>query len=175
MINAIYSNLISLLWAQAESRVPTLWLCTWLCWFFFILPLFICLYHGLQDIQCGWHGVGLQTRLAEKRCNAASSEMNSGRVWSHPKSCLSPRPPTFLHKRYEMRRSLNIFSIFCFLKNVLIEKPLRPIFLIPVTSFRCYILKMDQGTGQERARSASLRRDRVFTDFLLELVTARGL
>lgn len=34
MINAIYSNLISLLWAQAESRVPTLWLCTWLCWFF---------------------------------------------------------------------------------------------------------------------------------------------
>lgn len=83
---------------------------------FFILPLFICLYHGLQDFQCGWHGVGLQTRLAEKRCNAASSEMNSGRVWSHPKSCLSPRPPTFLHKRYEMRRSFNIFSIFCFLK-----------------------------------------------------------
>lgn len=65
MINAINSNLISLLWAQAESIVPTLWLCTSLCWFF-ILPLFICLYHGLQDFQCRWHGVDVQTKLAER-------------------------------------------------------------------------------------------------------------
>lgn len=65
MINAINSNLISLLWAQTESIVPTLWLCTWLC-LFFILPLFICCYYGLQDVQCRWHGMDVQTKLAER-------------------------------------------------------------------------------------------------------------
>lgn len=35
MINAINSNLISLLRAEPRT-VPAFWLCTWLCWFFYI-------------------------------------------------------------------------------------------------------------------------------------------
>lgn len=114
MINAIYSNLISLLWAQAESIVPTLWLCTWLCWFF-ILPLFICLYRGLQDFQCRWHGVEPQTKLAESAETRPAWRLIQGgfeAVPILPVSC----PPTLLHKIYKMCRSFIIFSIFCFLK-----------------------------------------------------------
>lgn len=116
MINAIYSNLISLLWAQAESIVPTLWLCTWLCWFFFffILPLFICLYHGLQDFQRGWHGVGLQTTLASNalKCGQLGDEFRAG-LKSVPNSASSvSRRPTFLHKGCKMCCSFNIFFNF---------------------------------------------------------------
>lgn len=112
MINAINSNLISALWAQAESIVPALWLCTSLCWFFcitsFHLPLSWTPGFSAEVTRCGFaDGTGW------KRWNPASLEMNSGRVWSHPKSACFPlfHPSTFLHKRNQI---CSLFTVYQF-------------------------------------------------------------
>lgn len=112
MINAINSNLILLLWAQAENIVPTLWLCTWL-WWFFILPLFICLYHGLQDSHCRWHGVDLQRKLAE------SAETQPAWKWIRAVFEAIPILPvsrllTFLHKHMKCDTYLSYSLISTF-------------------------------------------------------------
>lgn len=110
MINAIYSNLISLLWAQAESIVPALWLCTWLCWFF-LLPLFICLHHGLQDLQHGSHGPDLQTGAVWKCCQLGDEFRASLKAF--------PNLPVALHKRYKTCCWFIIVSVSPFQRGIL--------------------------------------------------------
>lgn len=160
MINAINSNLISLLWAQAESIAPTLWLCTWLCWFF-ILPLFICLYHGLQDFQRRWHGVDLPTRLTESAEIQPAWKLIQGEFEAIPILPVSSFVlQMFCRKGIKCAAHLS-YSLSMFVK-IPLSNPLYPIFLIFLSPFSYNILKWIKTRVKRSWRVISSQRDQVF-------------
>ena len=112
MINAINSNLISLLWAQAQNIVPALWLCTWLCWFFYItsfhLPLSRTRGFSVLVTRCG-----SADEAWWKRWNCQFRDEFS--VQSHPNSTRLLFS-IISAQTWKMQNSLMKLLHFCFLK-----------------------------------------------------------